>query len=146
MKQLNNYKDKVSQITNLLDEEQKILIESETTRVEYEKLTKQFKNLEQDINNQETNLKESIMSWEEQFINNLNNNNYLKLDNETKKSIFDLMNSYTIKNFEKVKDVLNNYANMLIDDINKEIFLGVETGEEEDIVTFLQEGKNYLYK
>ena len=121
LKQLNNYKDKVSQITNLLDEEQKILIESETTRVEYEKLTKQFKNLEQDINNQETNLKESIMSWEEQFINNLNNNNYLKLDNETKKSIFDLMNSYTIKNFEKVKDVLNNYANMLIDDINKEI-------------------------
>ena len=121
LKQLNNYKDKVSQITNLLDEEQKILIESETTRVEYEKLTKQFKNLEQDINNQETNLKESIMSWEEQFINNLNNNNYLKLDNETKKSIFDLMNSYTIKNFDKVKDVLNNYANMLIDDINKEI-------------------------
>ena len=121
LKQLNNYKDKVSQVTNLLDEEQKILIESETTRVEYEKLTKQFKNLEQDINNQETNLKESIMSWEEQFINNLNNNNYLKLDNETKKSIFDLMNSYTIKNFEKVKDVLNNYANMLIDDINKEI-------------------------
>lgn len=121
LKQLNNYKDKVSQVTNLLDEEQKILIESETTRVEYEKLTKQFKNLEQDINNQETNLKESIMSWEEQFINNLNNNNYLKLDNETKKSIFDLMNSYTIKNFEKVKDVLNNYSNMLIDDINKEI-------------------------
>ena len=121
MKQLNNYKDKVSQVTNLLDEEQKILMESETTRVEYEKLTKQFKNLEQDINNQETNLKESIMSWEEQFINNLNNNNYLKLDNDTKKSIFDLMNSYTIKNFEKVKDVLNNYANMLIDDINKEI-------------------------
>ena len=121
LKQLNNYKDKVSQVTNLLDEEQKILMESETTRVEYEKLTKQFKNLEQDINNQETNLKESIMSWEEQFINNLNNNNYLKLDNETKKSIFDLMNSYTIKNFEKVKDVLNNYANMLIDDINKEI-------------------------
>lgn len=121
LKQLNNYKDKVSQVTNLLDEEQKILMESETTRVEYEKLTKQFKNLEQDINNQETNLKESIMSWEEQFINNLNNNNYLKLDNDTKKSIFDLMNSYTIKNFEKVKDVLNNYANMLIDDINKEI-------------------------
>ena len=121
LKQLNNYKDKVSQITNLLDEEQRILMESETTRVEYEKLTKQFKTLEQDINNQETNLKESIMSWEEQFINNLNNNNYLKLDNETKKNIFDLMNSYTIKNFEKVKDILNNYANMLIDDINKEI-------------------------
>ena len=121
LKQLNNYKDKVSQVTNLLDEEQKILMESETTRVEYEKLTKQFKTLEQDINNQETNLKESIMSWEEQFINNLNNNNYLKLDNETKKNIFDLMNSYTIKNFEKVKDILNNYVNMLIDDINKEI-------------------------
>ena len=121
LKQLNNYKDKVSQVTNLLDEEQRILMESETTRVEYEKLTKQFKTLEQDINNQETNLKESIMSWEEQFINNLNNNNYLKLDNETKKNIFDLMNSYTIKNFEKVKDVLNNYVNMLIDDMNKEI-------------------------
>lgn len=121
LKQLNSYKDKVIVILNLLELENKILIESETTRVEYEKLTKQFKILEQDINNQENILKESIMSWQEQFINNLNNNNYLKLDNSTKKNIFDLMNDYSIKNYEKVKTIFNDFSNMLIEDVNKEI-------------------------
>ena len=33
------------------------------------------------------------------------------------------------------------YAHSLV----KQIFLGAETGEEEDIVTFIQEGKDYFY-
>ena len=29
--------------------------------------------------------------------------------------------------------------------VNKPIFLGVETGDEEDVVTFNQESKSYMY-
>lgn len=111
------YREKVTMIMSFLEEEQKILLESESTRVEFEKLSNAYQQLELEINNQEKNLRESIMSWEEDFINKLNNNTYLKLDDSAKKSIFDLMNDYSNKNYEEVKNIYTNCARSLINKI-----------------------------
>lgn len=117
---LNRYKEKINIIKNLLEEEQKIMLESESTRLEFEKLSSAYKNLEKDINNWEKNLRESIMSWEEEFINKVNNNNYLKLDDSIKKQIFDLMNNYSSSNFDKVKEIYTNTARDLINEVTKD--------------------------
>ncbi len=111
---LRNYSTKINILISLLDEEQQIMLESESIRVEYEKLSNTYKDLEKLIANQDKNLKESIMAWEEDFINKLNNNKYLKLDDITKKQIFNLMNEYTHSNYEKAKDIYNEYARGLI--------------------------------
>lgn len=111
---LNRYKEKVNSVKKLLEEEQKIMLESESFRVEFEKLSNAYKELEQDINNSQTNLKESIMAWEEDFINKINNNSHLKLQDYEKKQIFDLMNEYSRGVFEKVKNTYTNAARELI--------------------------------
>lgn len=117
---LNRYREKVTKMMSILEEEQKILLESESTRVEFEKLSSTYQQLELDIASQEKNLKESIMSWEEDFINKVNNNTYLKLDDEVKKSIFDFMNDYSNKNYEAAKKLYLDYARSLEDKIIKE--------------------------
>lgn len=111
---LKKYQEKVNLIKNLLEEEQQILLESENTRIEFEKLSNEYKQLEKDITNQEKNLKESIMAWQEDFINKINNNIYLKLDEETKKQIFNLMNDYSNDNYNKAKDIYTNYSRNLV--------------------------------
>ena len=111
---LKNYREKVNLIKNLLEEEQQILLESETTRIEFEKLSNEYKQLEKDITNQEKNLKESIMAWQEDFINKTNNNTYLKLDDEIKKQIFNLMNDYSNDNYNQAKNIYINYSRNLI--------------------------------
>lgn len=116
---LNRYKEKINIIKNLLEEEQKIILESESTRVEFEKLSSAYKNIEKDINSLERNLKESIMAWEEDFINKVNNNSYLKLHDSIKKQIFDLMNDYSTANFDKVKEIYANTASDLINEVIK---------------------------
>lgn len=118
---LNRYRDKISTIINFLEEEQKILLDSEATRVEFEKLSSSYQQLEVDISNQEKNLKESIMSWEEDFINKINSNTYLKLDEVSKKSIFDLMNDYSSKNYEEAKQIYFNYAKSIESEVIKDI-------------------------
>ena len=110
---LNRYREKVSKIMSYLEEEQKILMESETTRLEFEKLTSSYQQLEMDISNQEKNLKESIMSFEEDFINQINNNTYLKLDDGIKKNIFELINHYSTKNYDVAKDLYIEYSRNL---------------------------------
>lgn len=117
---LNRYKEKVTTIKNLLEEERNIILKSESTRVEFEKLSNAYKMLEKDINSLEDNLKEAIMAWEEEFINKINNNNYLKLDEITKKNIFELMNNYTQNNYEKTKELYLNNANNIISNITKD--------------------------
>ncbi len=117
---LNRYKEKINIIKNLLEEEQRIMLESESSRVEFEKLSNAYKELEKDINNWEKNLKESIMSWEEDFINKVNNNNYLKLEDTIKKQIFDLMNDYSSTNYDEVKNIYTNTARELINEITKD--------------------------
>ena len=75
----------------------------------------------------------------------------ITFENETKEAYKFLMD-YADRTFiMSYRDSAEGIVNVASDElsyastINKEIFLGVETGEEEDIVTFLQEGKNYLY-
>src|SRR5699024_11200130 len=62
-------------------------------------------------------LQESIMAWEEDFINRINNNKYLTLDEYKKKEIFELMNNYSNSNFEMIERKYGEYANELINDI-----------------------------
>lgn len=118
---LKRYSDKINILINLLEVEQQIMLESESTRVEFEKLSNAYKELERLILTQEKNLKESIMAWEEDFINKVNNNKYLKLDDMTKKQIFDLMNDYSNNNYDKVKDIYLSFARGLINGITSNI-------------------------
>ena len=117
---LKNYREKVNLIKNLLEEQQQIIIESESSRMEFEKLVNAYKILEKDIINQENNLKESIMAWQEDFINKINNNNYLKLDEETKKQIFNLMNDYTQESYASAKNIYIDYSRNLINNLTQE--------------------------
>lgn len=110
---LKRYAEKVNVITSLLEEEKKIMVESESIRVEFEKLSHAYQELEQQIANQEKNLKESIMSFEEDFINKVNQNQYLTLDEDSKKEIFTLMNDYSRENYEKAKKVYVDYGSTL---------------------------------
>lgn len=111
---LKRYSDKVSAIMDLLEEEQKIMVESESVRVEFEKLVNAYKVLEQQIANQEKNLKESIMSFEEDFIHKVNNNQYLKLEEGDKKEIFSLINDYSRENYNKAKTIYMDFGKSLI--------------------------------
>lgn len=111
---LKRYREKINLIKTLLEEEQQIILESESSRVEFEKLSNDYKILEKDISNQEKNLKESIMAWQEDFINIENNNIYLKLEDYSKKSIFDLMNNYSNDNYNEVKNIYLNCSRNLI--------------------------------
>ncbi len=122
----NHYKGKINTIKHWLEEEQKILLESENSRIEFEKLSNEYKQLEKDISTQEKNLKESILAWEEDFINKVNNNNYLKLEDPIKKQIFDLMNEYSNTNFDKIKSIYQTTATDLINRVIKES-LKIET-------------------
>ena len=117
---LKRYKDKINMIIAFLEEEQKIITESESSRLEFEKLSNAYKELEKDIANQEKNLKESILSWQEDFINKLNNNTYLKLDDPTKKQIFELMNNYKKENFDEVKKIYETFARNIINNITSD--------------------------
>lgn len=114
---LNRYKEKINAVKYLLEDEQKILLESENSRVEFEKLSNAYRELEKDINTREKNLKDSIMAWEEDFINKLNNNNYLKLEDAIKKQIFDLMNDYSTLNFDKVKRIYGSASADMINSV-----------------------------
>lgn len=115
--------EKINTIKTLLEQEEKILLESEHTRKEFEDLQKEYKNLETDIDNGEKNLKEAILTWEEDFINKLNNNQYLKLPEENKKFIFNEMNNYNSSSYEKVKtiyqDTFQTIKNHIIEDTLK---------------------------
>ena len=54
------------------------------------------------------------MAWQEDFINIENNNIYLKLEDYSKKSIFDLMNNYSNDNYNEVKNIYLNCSRNLI--------------------------------
>ena len=144
---LKNYKVKVNKVINYLEEEKKILSESENTKLEFEKLVRSYKDLEKDIRTEEQNLKESIMTWEEEFINNLNNNSYLKLNDEIKKDIFNLMNEYKKENYDKVRKIYEDFARDTVNDITK-IKLSLENKieiKQKDIIDIdnnLEEIKN----
>ena len=102
---LGRYKEKIKKIIYLLEEEQKKLLESESSRVALEKLVNDYNKLEQNESNQERNLKESILSWEEDFINKVNNNEVLEIDEGPKKKIFELMNDYTQDHYNEAKNI-----------------------------------------
>lgn len=114
---LKKYQERINSIKLLLEEEEQVLMESENTRIEFEKLLSEYKILEKDIANQERNLKECIMGWQEDFINKVNNNIYLKLEEPIKKQIFELMNNYSNDSYEKAKNLYINNARNLINKI-----------------------------
>ena len=67
---------------------------------------------------------------------------------ETYKFLIETANRTFVMSYRDTAESIVNVASEELgyaNAINKEIFLGVETGEEEDVVTFLQEGKKYFY-
>ena len=104
---LKRHIERLTTIKNLLEQEEKILLDSESLKEEFEKLQKEYKTLEQTIETQEKNLKEQILSWQEEFINKVNNFKYLKLQDISKKQIFTLMNNYSSSSYEQVKNIYN---------------------------------------
>ncbi len=117
---LKNYKEKVTKVLKLLEEENDINLESEKQRIEFAKLTQEYQELEKQIMLAQKNLTEAIMAWQEDFINKEHNNNYLKLTDYVKKQILELMNDYTKANFEKVVNIYKDYAQDLINGVIKE--------------------------
>ncbi len=121
---IKHYKDKINKLLELLEEEQRIVSESESSRMKLEKLVQTYKNIEHDLNNKYENFKESIMAWEEDFINKLNNNDYLKLDDFSKKQIYDLMNDYKSENYAEVTKIYQSCGQELINEtINQKLIL-----------------------
>ena len=114
---LRRYSEKVNMLISLLQKEEQILMQSQSMRLEFEKLTNEYNRLEKDIINQDKNLKESIMAWEEDFINKVNNNKYLILEEGYKKQIFNLMNDYSSNNYEESKSLYKTIATDLINSI-----------------------------
>lgn len=117
---LKKYEEHVKQILDLLLKEEKIYNDSESIKVDYEKLSNIYKELSNNLAIAENNLKESIMAWEEDFINKLNNNKELKIDDIYKKQIFELMNNYSQDNFMQIRILYNDYTNDLINKIIKD--------------------------
>lgn len=114
---LKKYQSRLNTVFDLLIKEEKILNDSESTKIDCEKLENEHKKLSSNLEKLLENLKESIMAWEEDFVNKINNNEELKIDDIYKKTIFDLMNSYDEENYLKVKSLYNEYAYSLINKI-----------------------------
>jgi len=114
---LRRYAEKITVMISLLEKEAKILSESEYARVEFEKLSKEYKELERNMAMLERNFTESISAWEEEFINKINHHKELHLDEITKKHIFELMNEYSNTNYEEAKSIYLNYARDISNDI-----------------------------
>ena len=107
---LQKYKNKVSEVLQLLLEQEKIELENESTKIDFEKLNNEYIKLENSLKKEENNLKESIMSWQEDFINKQNNNQELKLADGIKKQILSLIADYTEDNFNEAKELYNETA------------------------------------
>ena len=114
---LKKYQNRLNVVLELFIKEEKILSDSESTKIDYEKLNREHNQLSDDLEKSLDNLKESIMAWEEDFINKLNNNKELKIEDNYKKTIFDLMNDYSQENFMQVKSLYNECAFSLINKI-----------------------------
>lgn len=75
----------------------------------------------------------------------------INFDNQTKelyKFVFDYADRVFVMSYRDSAEEMVKVSSEELDyakEINKSIFLSVETGEEEDIVTYYQEGKAYLY-
>lgn len=118
---LKRYSDKVNLLLSLLESEAKILEESESIRIEFERLSNEYKEIERDITSKENELKDSILKWEEDFVNITNNNTEFKIDDESKKQIFTLINDYSRPNYDKAKNVYDNLGREFISRITANI-------------------------
>lgn len=90
--------------------EDSILSKSENLRINLEKLKTHYNQLEKEIDNYNNKVKDAVLSWEEDFIDNDNKNTYLKLDEFTKKEIFNLMNNYNESNYEQSKKIYVDFG------------------------------------
>lgn len=116
---IKNYKKELQEILELLDMEDSILSKSENLRINLEKLKTHYNQLEKEIDNYNNKVKDAVLSWEEDFIDNDNKNTYLKLDEFTKKEIFNLMNNYNESNYEQSKKIYVDFGKKIITNIVK---------------------------
>ncbi len=114
---LRSYLEKINLLITYFEEQSKLFSESESTRIEREKLERDYKFLESDIKGLESKRKDSIKTWEEDFINLINNNKFLKLSDLNKKQIFGYIEDYSLSNFEKIVRLYKSCSNDLINNI-----------------------------
>jgi len=114
---LRSYLEKINLLITYFEEQSKLFSESESTRIEREKLERDYKFLESDIKGLESKRKDAIKTWEEDFINLINNNKFLKLSDLNKKQIFGYIEDYSLSNFEKIVRLYKSCSNDLINNI-----------------------------
>lgn len=135
---IKKYKERISKVLKHLEEKEKILLDSERTRLEFEKLNRQSIEQEKLKKSKEKELQESVMMWQENFITAINNNKHIKLSDDLKKQIFTLINSYSNKNYSDAKDIYQDAGQSIINEIiNNNIVLlnkiDIKTKELEQI-------------
>lgn len=114
---LKSYLEKINLLITFFEEQSKLFSESENIRIEKEKLEKDYTFLEHDIKGFESKLKDAIKLWEEDFINLINNNKFLKLSDLNKKQIFGYIEDYSLSNFEEIGRLYKSCSNDFINDI-----------------------------
>lgn len=126
---LKSYINKINSLILIFEEQEKLNSESEIIRVEKNKLERNYSILEKDIRNNENKKQESIKFWEENFINVINNNKYLKIASEDKKKIFDYIVDYSKENFQNIVNIYKETSRDLINDsISKNLVLNNKKG------------------
>lgn len=135
---IKKYRERISKVLKHLEEKEKILLDSERTRLEFEKLNRQSIEQEKLKKSKEKELQESVMMWQENFITAINNNKHIKLSDDLKKQIFTLINSYSNKNYSDAKDIYQDAGQSIINEItNNNIVLlnkiDIKTKELEQI-------------
>lgn len=95
---LKSYQETINSILELLELENRIIMETESSQVELNKLVKQYEFLEKDLSNLEKSFNDNISKWEEDFANLKNIE--LVLSNQTKAEIYKIVNNTTIDNYQ----------------------------------------------
>ena len=114
---LKGYIDKINALILMFEEKEKLLSESEIIRTEKEKLERAYSDLEKDIKSNELKKDDAIKFWEERFINVINNNKYLKIEDANKKLIFDLIKDYNKENYQRIVNIYRDSSRSLVNDI-----------------------------
>lgn len=131
---ITNYKNKLNKILGKLEEKE--ILESSLSRLEEEneKLKKKLEYQENEKMNCEKKLNEEIDNFKDQ-INLLNKQSkVVKIDDDNKKRIFDLIDQYSFKNYIEAKDIFQSCvkhyeANLIADKSNIENKIDIENKE-----------------
>lgn len=114
------YREQVRLIISYFQEKENAIKASENIRESLENLVKEYQDIEKRLDNYAEKLKDSILSWEEEFVNVLNNNEVLKLNDVETKKIYELMNDYSSDNYDEAREIYVNTSRDIFNNIYKD--------------------------